>query len=161
MMSATTKRQSCRGLCAAVPPLPLLLLASLCGFAGAVDTAHSSLLENKWQHATSRGSDEIDDHSQLIPYFDATMTVVEAENFSSTTGWEPREWAHSPNYFAASLADTFLSRRAYLHAPANSTGHDPGRNRYGVQGVHLNPLDLFLNPWASSYAPPYCLYGVF
>jgi hypothetical protein len=32
----------------------------------------------------------------------------------------------------------------------------PWRNRYGVQGVHLNP-------WASSYAPPYrvLVYGVF
>lgn len=37
--------------------------------------------------------------------------------------WEAREWAHSPNYFAATLADTFLSRRAYLHAPAAATSH--------------------------------------
>ena len=36
-----------------------------------------------------------------------------------------------------------------------------GSYRYGVQGVHLNPLDLFLTPWASSYAPPYRFYGVF
>jgi hypothetical protein len=37
----------------------------------------------------------------------------------------------------------------------------PGSNRSGVQGAHLNPLGLFLNPWASSYAPLYRLYGVF
>jgi hypothetical protein len=61
-----------------------------------------------------------DDNSQLIPYFHATMTAVEAENFSSTTGWEPREWAHSPNYFASVVANVFLSRRAYLHAAAST-----------------------------------------
>jgi hypothetical protein len=42
-------------------------------------------------------------------------------------------------------------------------GREPGRsNREGVQGAHSNPLRLFLEPpWASSYAPPYRLYGVF
>lgn len=35
--------------------------------------------------------------------------------------WEPLEWALSDNYFAATLADTFLSRRAYLRAPANAS----------------------------------------
>jgi hypothetical protein len=67
------------------------------------------------------------DASTVAKYFEQYITVVEAENMTAPGGgggWEAREWAHSPNYFAASLADTFLSRRAYLHAPANSTGHD-------------------------------------
>ena len=40
-------------------------------------------------------------------------------------------------------------------------GFGAGRNREGVQGAHLNPLGLFLNPLASSYAPQYSVYGIF
>lgn len=40
----------------------------------------------------------------------------------STTGdWTALDWAYSDNYYAATIADTFLSRRSYLRAPANVT----------------------------------------
>ena len=69
-----------------------------------------------------------------------TLVFVEAENFttfttaaaassssssssssasaSAASGWQPRAWAHSPNYFASTVANVFHSRRAYLHHPA-------------------------------------------
>ena len=52
------------------------------------------------------------------------MIVMECENFTVSSGFEPRPWLHSANRFAASVADTYLSRRAYLHAPANATSVD-------------------------------------
>ena len=66
------------------------------------------------------------DHTQFVPYFAQTLSVVEAENFTSTSPagescWQAREWAHSPNYFASVVSNVFHSRRAYLHAPANAT----------------------------------------
>ena len=42
-------------------------------------------------------------------------------NHRRSGAWQPLEWARSDNYFAATLADTFLSRRAYLRAPANAS----------------------------------------
>ena len=67
-------------------------------------------------------------HAQHLPYFDTNLIVMEAENFTlssgdevgerAPSGWEAREWLHSANRFAASVADTYLSRRAYLHGPA-------------------------------------------
>ena len=35
--------------------------------------------------------------------------------------WTPLEWAKSDNYYAATTANVFHSRRAYLRAPANAT----------------------------------------
>ena len=40
------------------------------------------------------------DHTQFIPYFAQTLSVVEAENFTSTSpagesSWQAREWARS------------------------------------------------------------------
>eukprot|EP01045_Picozoa_sp_COSAG04_P002623 COSAG04_NODE_97_length_26459_cov_6.507246_11_plen_1116_part_00 len=49
-----------------------------------------------------------------------TLIFIEAENFTvaPNSPWEPRAWAHSPNYFASTVANVFHSRRAYLHHPA-------------------------------------------
>ena len=59
-------------------------------------------------------------HAQHLPYFDTNLIVMEAENFTlssgdevgarAPSGWEAREWLHSANRFAASVADTYLSR---------------------------------------------------
>jgi hypothetical protein len=42
---------------------------------------------------------------------------------------EPRDWAHSANYYAMTVANSFHSRRAYLHlGGANaSTGENSSR----------------------------------
>ena len=66
-------------------------------------------------------------HAQHLPYFDTNLIVMEAENFTTSTSialdaasgsWEAKEWMVSNNRFAASVADTYLSRRAYLQATA-------------------------------------------
>ena len=48
---------------------------------------------------------------------------MEAENFTasagSQAGWVPKPWMLSNNRFAASVADTYLSRRAYLRGDAD------------------------------------------
>ena len=44
------------------------------------------------------------------------MLVCEAEEFNSADGdWQPRPWG--TNYYAATFANTFLSRKGYLSAP--------------------------------------------
>ena len=64
-------------------------------------------------------------HAQHLPYFGTNLIVMEAENFTvappsaDTDTWSARPWLLSANRFAASVADTYLSRRAYLHGPAN------------------------------------------
>ena len=40
---------------------------------------------------------------------------LEAENFSSSSCWEPRPWGD--NYYAATFHNVFLSRKAFLRAP--------------------------------------------
>ena len=47
-------------------------------------------------------------------------------------GWEPRDWLTSPNRFSATLADTFLSRRAYLHGRAAIGGESTATMRFTV-----------------------------
>ena len=47
-----------------------------------------------------------------------------------------------------------LVRHASVCARVHPEWWRTGRKRPGVQGAYLNP-------WASSYAPPYRLYGVF
>ena len=95
---------------------------------------------------------------QSIPYFDSTYLVVEAENMSvvstppplinvsssssssgGTGGWSPKIWSKDPNYFASVCFNTFMSRRAYLHAPstaaagnATSTVNIAGAGQYAV-----------------------------
>ena len=62
--------------------------------------------------------------ARLVPYFAKTLILIEAENLTTKTsaasGWEPREWASTPNFFASNVNDVFHSRRAYLHAPARA-----------------------------------------
>ena len=52
---------------------------------------------------------------QIIPYFNQSYVVVEAENFTIQSGWEARKQGDG-NYFTASLNMVFLSRSAYLKA---------------------------------------------
>eukprot|EP01051_Picozoa_sp_SAG22_P011737 SAG22_NODE_1157_length_5331_cov_1.886086_1_plen_321_part_00 len=62
------------------------------------------------------------DISQQVPYFGTTMVHIEAENFTAAPGsaWRPAAWGGDVGLFAATVADTFHSRRAFLHAPAAS-----------------------------------------
>jgi hypothetical protein len=65
--------------------------------------------------------------------------VVECENLTVVSGdWEPLEWARSDNYFAATLADTFLSRRAYLRAPAHA-----GRESVAAASMLIGAADNY------------------
>ena len=72
-----------------------------------------------------------------IPYFNQTMVLIEAENFSVpvTSRWAPREWGHREKsgkktgddrtgFFAATVANTFHSRRDYLNGPADASPRD-------------------------------------
>jgi hypothetical protein len=86
--------------------------------------------------APPRPKSAVADVSQLIPYFSETITVVEAENFTLIDGeWEPREWAHSPGYFASNSANDFLSRRAYLHAPAHAVNGTKAASRVAIKAA--------------------------
>lgn len=54
----------------------------------------------------------------VVPVDDTTV-LCEAEEFRvDRPGWTPRRWGS--NYYAATLANTFMSRKAYLGAPAQS-----------------------------------------
>src|SRR5262245_51910554 len=52
----------------------------------------------------------------VAPINDTTI-IAEAEEFQvvGKGGWQPKTWGE--NYFAATLANTFLSRKAFLGAP--------------------------------------------
>jgi hypothetical protein len=53
----------------------------------------------------------------VVPAPDGTI-FCEAEEFQVTTpGWEAKKWGE--NYYAATFANTFLSRKAFLGAPAD------------------------------------------
>eukprot|EP00937_MAST-01D_sp_MAST-1D-sp2_P004985 g4985.t1 len=60
---------------------------------------------------------------QRFVYGNSSITVMEAENFTVLNGgWSAQSWAHSNvTRFASTVANTFLSRRAFLHAPADAT----------------------------------------
>jgi hypothetical protein len=62
------------------------------------------------------------DASQVVKYFEQYITFAEAENFTAQGGaeWAPKPWAHSDSYFAATIANTFHSRRAHLRGPAGA-----------------------------------------
>jgi hypothetical protein len=50
---------------------------------------------------------------------DPPMIAIEAENMTKVSGeWLTGDWGHAPTRFAATVANTFASRRAVLHAPA-------------------------------------------
>ena len=58
-----------------------------------------------------------------------TLVFIEAENLTATGSsslWQPRAWAHSPNYFASTVANVFHSRRAHLHHPALANSSSSG-----------------------------------
>lgn len=59
--------------------------------------------------------------AQEIPYFDDIMLAMEAENFTAPPGsaWQAGDWGHAPTRYAATIANSFMSRRSCLHAPAN------------------------------------------
>ena len=62
------------------------------------------------------------DVSQVVRYFDQYLIFLEAENLTTTGGdWRPLPWAHSDNYYSATIANTFHSRRGYLRGPVNSS----------------------------------------
>lgn len=79
-----------------------------------------ALLVARAESGASAHAVDTADSSQTIPYFSQVITVIEGENFTAGTGWEPRDWAHSPGYFASNSANDFMSRRAYLHADAHA-----------------------------------------
>ena len=71
-----------------------------------------------------------------IKYFSGSYTVIEAENFTSTTatscrnnaspdkgpdGWSPCIWGTDDNLFASDVSNVMMSRVAYLHSDANAT----------------------------------------
>ena len=63
------------------------------------------------------------DISQVVPYFSQSMVHVEAEDFTPAVGaaWSKKKWGDDGGFFASTVANTFHSRRGYLHAPANSS----------------------------------------
>ena len=61
------------------------------------------------------------DVSQLAPYFSQNITFLEAENMTQDGGWEARQWGHCGNYFSSTVNNVFMSRRMFLHAPANAS----------------------------------------
>ncbi len=82
------------------------------------------------------------DNGPVTPVNSSTV-IAEAEEFRVETpvradgvsGWQPRHWGD--NYYAATLANTFLSRKAYLGAPEQADNSRativvkvPGAGRY-------------------------------
>ena len=62
------------------------------------------------------------DVSQVVRYFGQHLIFLEAENLTTRGGdWLPLPWAHSDNYYSATIANTFHSRRGYLRGPTNSS----------------------------------------
>src|SRR5262245_22471051 len=55
-------------------------------------------------------------NGQTVPPVSDSLIVAEAEEFQVTSpGWQARPWGD--NYFCATFANSFLSRKAYLGAP--------------------------------------------
>ena len=74
------------------------------------------------------------DVSQSIPYFDQSLVVIEAENFTvgPEAAWSPRRWGEDGGFFASTVANTFHSRRGYLHAPANASAESVATATFSV-----------------------------
>lgn len=88
-----------------------------------VAAAHLLSDEPTPDHGLSPPADAPPDVSQIAPYFSQNITFLEAENMTEDGGWEARQWGHGGNYFSSTVNNVFMSRRMYLHAPANaSTG---------------------------------------
>lgn len=108
---------------------------SLVALAGMHATAVSSLSDIAAQQSL-RSTSTVADGSQAVPYFSETISVIEAENFTVLSGeWEARAWAHSPGYFASNSANDFLSRRAYLHAPAHAINGTLAASVVSIKGA--------------------------
>ena len=107
--------------------------------------ASSSVVSSRFADAAAAGGSSsspqappppttIADGSQAIPYFGQTNYVIETENFTVISGeWEARAWAHSPGYFASNSANDFMSRRAYLHAPAHAINSTIAASNAAIQ----------------------------
>jgi hypothetical protein len=102
--------------------LPALLLWPLAAPAADVDPVKAAQAYRAGKEAVEPLSD--------------TSVVCEAEEFRVTSpGWRARKWGE--NYYAATLANTFLSRKAFLGAPeqcerttATITARVPKAGRY-------------------------------
>eukprot|EP01050_Picozoa_sp_SAG11_P009362 SAG11_NODE_873_length_6802_cov_2.257646_1_plen_430_part_00 len=84
--------------------------------------------------------------AQQKRYFNDTLTIIEAENFTYINGeynaaalpdcrglpWSACAWADGGNLFASDVSNVFMSRRAYLHADANAT--------FGAQATAVVPV---------------------
>ena len=64
---------------------------------------------------------------QTIPYFGGHYVTVEAEAFSAAAApsWRRADWGLDPGYFCGAVMNVFMSRRAYLTAPADATDLAP------------------------------------
>ena len=71
---------------------------------------------------------------QYMPYFDDVMIAMEAENFTVAAGSEfvSGDWGHAPHRYAATIANTFMSRRSCLHAPANVSSSSSASMTFSV-----------------------------
>jgi hypothetical protein len=91
----------------------------------------------------------------LNPYLHVLAAVYAGSNrlLYDARGAYFRPLARGSKHPAPAVASSLLLLTPWLFssvcwvtfAPLN-TRSMPGRNRYGAQGAHLNPLDLFLNP---------------
>jgi hypothetical protein len=85
------------------------------GFAMRIDVVVSPAADEQISRIPIKTDDA--GHAQHLKYFHQNIIVMEAENFTSagkSGGWESKPWMLSANRFASSVADTYLSRRAYL-----------------------------------------------
>ena len=64
--------------------------------------------------------------AHLLTQLHMHTQLPEGENFTASAGaqWQPKAWADDGGLFASTVANTFMSRRAYLHAPANVSADD-------------------------------------
>jgi len=99
--------------------LQLLGLVAAAAGASGEDGAAAALLADDEASPAAEGPP--DDVSQLAPYFFQNITFLEAENMTEDGGWEAKQWGHGGNYFSSTVNNVFMSRRMYLHAPANAT----------------------------------------
>ena len=83
-------------------------------------------------------------HAQHLPYFESNLIVMEMENFSlaAASQWSVRPWLQSR--FAASVADTYLSRRAFLHGPANISASSSATMNFDLSADEAGCYDVLL-----------------
>ena len=64
-----------------------------------------------------------------------TLIAMEAENFTVApkSSWVAGDWGHAPTRYAATIANTFMSRRSCLHAPANVSDESSATMAFSVQ----------------------------